>query len=88
MNPKSHIIMLGLSTEDLVMPYLPVMLKEMSLHGALTSTPEQIDDMLAFASEHNVRPIIEEFLFGEEGAAQAIDKLVTGKIRYRGVLKV
>jgi D-arabinose 1-dehydrogenase-like Zn-dependent alcohol dehydrogenase len=86
MNPKSHVIFLGLSEEELVVPYLPLMLREISFHGALTSTPEEIDYMLAFAAKENVRPIIEEFPMNEDGAAQAIDKLVSGKIRYRGVL--
>ena len=44
--------------------------------------------MLKFASETGVRPIVEEFPMTEEGVAQAIDKLVTGKVRYRGVLNV
>jgi D-arabinose 1-dehydrogenase-like Zn-dependent alcohol dehydrogenase len=42
--------------------------------------------MLKFASENGVRPIVEEFPMTEDGVAQAIEKLVSGKIRYRGVL--
>ena len=69
-----------------MLPTLPVMLSEISIHGAVSSKPEETDEMLAFAAEHGVRPIIEQFPMTEEGAAQAIEKLVTGKIRYRGVL--
>ncbi|KAF2099673.1 GroES-like protein [Rhizodiscina lignyota] len=87
MNPFGDVILLGLTTEDLVIPYFPLMLREISIHGSLSSKPKQIDEMLAFASEHGVRPIVEEFPMTEEGAAQAIDKLVSGTIRYRGVLK-
>jgi len=87
MNPFGQIIMLGLTTENLNMPFLPIMLKEISVHGSLTSTPEEVDAMLAFAAEKGVKPIIEEFPMSEDGVATAIDKLVTGKIRYRGVLK-
>jgi len=86
MNHHGHIIMLGLTPDDLVMPFLPIMLKEISIHGSLTSKPEQIDQMLEFAAANGVRPIIENFPMTEEGATQAIGKLVSGKIRYRGVL--
>jgi D-arabinose 1-dehydrogenase-like Zn-dependent alcohol dehydrogenase len=88
MSPHSHIICCGLTQEDLVLPYFPFMLKQISVHGCLTATPEEIDYMLEFAAEKGVRPIVEEFPMTEEGAAQAIDKLVTGKIRYRGILTV
>ena len=86
MAPFGHIIMLGLTTEPLVLPFLPIMLKELSVHGALTSKPSEFDAMLEFASKNNVRPLIEEFPMTEEGAAKAFGKLVDGSIRYRGVL--
>jgi D-arabinose 1-dehydrogenase-like Zn-dependent alcohol dehydrogenase len=62
------------------------MLKEISIHGALSSKPSEFDAMLEFASGHNVRPVVEEFPMTEEGAAAAITKLNNGSIRYRGVL--
>ncbi|ORY09307.1 chaperonin 10-like protein [Clohesyomyces aquaticus] len=86
MEPFGQVILLGLTTEPLNLPYLPIMLKEISIHGALTSTPEEFDAMLEFASKHKIRPIIEEFPMTEEGAAAAIAKLNDGSIRYRGVL--
>ena len=78
--------MLGLTPDNLVMPFLPIMLKEISIHGALTSKPEQVDYMLEFAASKGVRPIVEKFPMTEDGVTQAIGKLVSGKIRYRGVL--
>ena len=45
-------------------------------------------EMLAFAAQHDVKPLIEEFNMDEEGMAAAIAKLQSGKIRYRAVLKV
>jgi D-arabinose 1-dehydrogenase-like Zn-dependent alcohol dehydrogenase len=86
MAPFSHIILLGLTTVPLTLPYLPIMLKEISIHGALTSTPAEFDAMLDFASKNNVKPIVEEFPMTEQGTANAIAKLVDGSIRYRGVL--
>jgi D-arabinose 1-dehydrogenase-like Zn-dependent alcohol dehydrogenase len=44
------------------------------------------DDMLDFAARHKVQPVIEKFAFSEEGLAEALGKLNSGKLRYRGVL--
>lgn len=88
MNPFGQIILLGLTTEDLVFPTLPLMLKEISVRPGLTSRPEEVDEMLAFATEKGVRPIVEEFPMSAEGASQAVEKLMNGTVRYRGVLSV
>ena len=45
------------------------------------------DEMLAFAAQYDVKTLIEEFNMDEEGVAKAIEKLQSGKIRYRAVLK-
>lgn len=42
--------------------------------------------MLAFSAAHKVVPMIEEFPMTEEGVAEAIGKLRSNKMRYRGVL--
>ena len=86
MAPFGHIILLGLSNEPLNLPYPLIMAKEISIHGATTSKPNEFDAMLEFASKHRIRPIVEEFPMTEEGAAVATAKLMDGSIRYRGVL--
>jgi D-arabinose 1-dehydrogenase-like Zn-dependent alcohol dehydrogenase len=86
MAPQSHIILCTLTTDDMVVPFLPFMLKEISIHAMLTATAEQVDVMLNFAAEKGVKPIIEEFPMTEDGVKVAVGKLVSGKIRYRGVL--
>jgi D-arabinose 1-dehydrogenase-like Zn-dependent alcohol dehydrogenase len=86
MAPQSHIIMLGLTPDPLEIPFLPFILKEISIHGALTSKPQEFEAMLEFSSKNDVRPIIEEFPMTEEGVAKAVAKLNDGSIRYRGVL--
>jgi D-arabinose 1-dehydrogenase-like Zn-dependent alcohol dehydrogenase len=88
MNPYGKIICCGLTFDDMVIPFFPFMLKQASIHAALTSTPEQLDEMLAFAAKKGVRPMVEVFPMSEAGAAQAIEKLTTGRMRYRGVLEV
>jgi D-arabinose 1-dehydrogenase-like Zn-dependent alcohol dehydrogenase len=42
--------------------------------------------MLAFSAHHGVKPTIEKFEFSEKGFAEAVAKLNSGKLRYRGVL--
>lgn len=44
------------------------------------------DDMLRFAAHNGIKPTIETFNFTEEGFAEALAKLNSGKLRYRGVL--
>jgi D-arabinose 1-dehydrogenase-like Zn-dependent alcohol dehydrogenase len=44
------------------------------------------DDMLRFAAHNGVKPAIETFPFTENGFAEALEKLNSGKLRYRGVL--
>jgi D-arabinose 1-dehydrogenase-like Zn-dependent alcohol dehydrogenase len=86
MAPQSHIILNQLTPDDMVIPFLPFILKEISINSQLTATPEEVETMLHFAADHGVKPLIEEFPMTEEGVALAIEKLMTGKIRYRGVL--
>ena len=45
-------------------------------------------EMLAFAAQHGVKPLVEEFKMDDEGMAEAIAKLQSGKVRYRAVLKL
>jgi uncharacterized zinc-type alcohol dehydrogenase-like protein len=45
----------------------------------------QMREMLAFAAENDIKPIIEEFT--HKTANEAIQKLRDGTIRFRGVLK-
>jgi D-arabinose 1-dehydrogenase-like Zn-dependent alcohol dehydrogenase len=43
--------------------------------------------MLQFAARHGIRPAIEEFSLTEEGFTKAIERMESGKLRYRAVLK-
>jgi D-arabinose 1-dehydrogenase-like Zn-dependent alcohol dehydrogenase len=86
MNPHSHIICAGLTTDDLVVPFFPLMLKQISIHPTLTATPDEVEAMLKFAAENNVHPIVQEFPMTQKGVTNAFDKLQSGKMRYRGIL--
>lgn len=86
MAPFGHILLLGITFDPLVFPYMTVLGKELNIHGACTSKPSEFDAMLEFASKNGVKPIVEKFPMTEDGAAKAIAKLKDGSIRYRAVL--
>ena len=44
------------------------------------------DEMLQFAAAQGVEPLIEKFEMSESGVAEAIGKMRSNKLRYRGVL--
>ena len=44
--------------------------------------------MLAFAAEHDIKPVVEVFPMTKDGAEKAIERLNSGKLRYRAVLAI
>jgi D-arabinose 1-dehydrogenase-like Zn-dependent alcohol dehydrogenase len=44
--------------------------------------------MMTFAAKHGIRPQIEQFPMTLKGVTEAMDKLDSGKMRYRGVVVV
>ena len=87
MQPFGRIYPLTVSTEDLVIPFLPFLLKEISFVGQCTSTSASVDRMLEFAAFHGVKPILEQYPLSIDGINEALKKLQAGEVRYRGVLK-
>jgi D-arabinose 1-dehydrogenase-like Zn-dependent alcohol dehydrogenase len=88
MAPGGSIYPLSVSSDDLKMPYMPILAKELSVRGSLVAARQVQRDMLEFASLHGIKPIIEEFPMSEEGIKESMEKLERGEMRYRGVLVV
>lgn len=88
MAPFGHIYPLTISMESLKIPYLPLIVKELSIHGSCSSTPEELQKMLEFAALYNIKPMIQQFPMSVAGIEDAFKKLEAGEVRYRGVLKV
>ena len=57
-----------------------------NIHSSLVSSRALQDEMLTFAGKHDIKPVIETFEFSEKGFAEALEKLASGKLRYRGDL--
>lgn len=88
MAPKGVIYPLTVNEGTLPMPYRALTRLELRLQGSRVSPRGVCREMLAFANLHGVRPIIEEFPMSREGIEEAIEKLNSGRMRYRGVLVV
>ena len=84
--PRATIYPLSVDSGDMKFPYMPIIRKELSIQGSLVAPRQVHRDMLDFAARHGVRPIIEQFPMTADGISEAMEKLASGKMRYRGVL--
>jgi D-arabinose 1-dehydrogenase-like Zn-dependent alcohol dehydrogenase len=57
-----------------------------NVHSSLVASRKHHDDMLHFAALHGIKPVVEEFKMDEEGWEKALERLHSGKVRYRAVL--
>ncbi|KAG9315196.1 NADP-dependent alcohol dehydrogenase [Chiua virens] len=74
------------SHDNLIVPYLPSLLKGLRIQWTMVSSRALHKKMLHFAAQHHVKPIVQEFPFTVEGIEEAMKKLADGEIRYRAVL--
>lgn len=88
MAPFGHVYPLTIAEGRLEFPYLPLIVKELSIHGSCSSSMEEVKMMLRFIVDHKIRPKVEKFPMSVEGIKTAFQKLNDGSIRYRGVLEV
>jgi D-arabinose 1-dehydrogenase-like Zn-dependent alcohol dehydrogenase len=86
LSTRSTIYPLSVSSDNLTMPYMPLLVKGIAVQGSLVATRAHHRQMLDFASLHNIKPIIEKFPMSEDGLKNAIEKLEKGDIYYRAVL--
>ncbi|TGO61611.1 hypothetical protein BCON_0026g00550 [Botryotinia convoluta] len=86
MAPQATVYPLTVSFEDMKIPYMPIIMNEFKIQGSLVAARQVHRDMVAFAAQHQIKPIIEQFPMTEEGIQEAMKKLEDGKMRYRGVI--
>jgi D-arabinose 1-dehydrogenase-like Zn-dependent alcohol dehydrogenase len=65
---------------------MSIIRKELTIQGSLAAPRQVHREMLEFAARHNIRPIIEQFPMTVDGINEAMERLGSGKMRYRGVL--
>ncbi|KAH7311118.1 chaperonin 10-like protein [Rhexocercosporidium sp. MPI-PUGE-AT-0058] len=88
MAPRGTVYPITVNGGELSVPYNVLMNLEMRVQGSLVSPRQTHRNMIQFAALHGIKPIIEEFPMNTEGIEKALEKLGSGKMRYRGVLVV
>jgi len=85
LRPLGRLHIVGLVTQPLSVPLLPLLSGQKSLSSSPTGSPAAIATMLDFAARHHLEPTSEAFRFGEIN--EAMERLRQGKARYRIVLQ-
>lgn len=84
--PKGKLHFVGVSLEPLdINPFTGLVLNQTSVSGSSVGSPSTIKTMLEFAGLHKVAPLIETFPMSQIN--DAIEKLKSGNVHYRIVLK-
>jgi D-arabinose 1-dehydrogenase-like Zn-dependent alcohol dehydrogenase len=86
MSVNGAIYPLGVSGENTPVRLTGMITKGIRIQASLTASRSTINKLLDFVAQHNIVPTVETFPMTVEGAEEAIEKLKTGKMRYRGVL--
>jgi D-arabinose 1-dehydrogenase-like Zn-dependent alcohol dehydrogenase len=82
---RGEFLVVGLSMEPLQVTPTPLVARRQSVRGWPSGTAIDSEDTLNFAALFGPRPIIERYPL--ERAAEAYDRMITGKARFRAVLE-
>ena len=85
LRPKGKLHFVGVVPNPLSTNIFPLIAGQKSISGSPLGSPATTAKMLDFAARHKIEPIIETFKFDEVN--EAIERLRSGKARYRLVLK-
>jgi D-arabinose 1-dehydrogenase-like Zn-dependent alcohol dehydrogenase len=84
--PNGKLIIVGVPDKPLDIDTVPMILGRRSIVGWPAGTGMDSEDTLNFSALASVKPMIETFPL--EKAAEAFDRMMSGKARFRAVLKV
>jgi len=84
LRPRGRLHMLGAVTEPLNLNLIPMMFSQLSVSSSPVGSPATIRKMLDFAARHDIAPVTEHFPLNRVN--DAMERLVSGKARYRIVL--
>jgi len=85
LRPKGRLHLVGVVPNPLSSQVFPLIVGQKSLSGSPVGSPVTTARMIDFAARHGVEPITETFSFDQVN--EAMEKLRSGKPRYRLVLK-
>lgn len=86
MSPNGVISPLSVDSNDLKIPYMPVLVNGLRIQGGIVSSRQVHRDMLEFAAFHKIKPVKMTFPLTLQGVEDSLKTLEDGKMRYRGVL--
>ena len=81
---NGKLIIVGAPSEPLTVPVIPILFGRRSIVGWPSGSSIDSQDTLAFAAQTGVRPLTETFPL--ERAAEAYERMLSGKARFRVVL--
>jgi len=84
LKPKGQLHNVGAVLKPLEVPAFSLILGQKSVSGSPAGSPTALDDMLQFSARHSIAPITETFPMSKVN--DALDRLRSGKARYRVVL--
>jgi uncharacterized zinc-type alcohol dehydrogenase-like protein len=84
LKPRGRMHFVGATLEPLDLSVFPLLVGQRSVSASPVGSPATIARMLDFAVRHDIRPAIETYPFDQVNAA--VDRLRSGKARYRVVL--
>jgi alcohol/geraniol dehydrogenase (NADP+) len=85
LRPKGRLHLVGAPPSPIALAIFPMITGQKSLSGSPLGSPATTAKMLDFAARHQIEPITETFAFSQVN--EALDRLRSGKARYRVVLK-
>lgn len=86
MSPSGVISPLSVDSNDLKIPYMPLLANGLRIQGGIVASRQVHRDMLEFASFHQIKPVKMTFPMTLDGVRESLKTLEEGKMRYRGVL--
>ncbi len=84
LKPKGTMVFVGATLEPLDLVVMPLILGQRTIAGSTVGSPAVIQEMLQFASRHQISPLVEQFPMSE--ANSALNHVRQGKPKYRVVL--
>ena len=85
LSPRGRLHLVGAVTEPIPVSAFPLIMSQKSISGSPLGSPATTASMLDFAARHKVAPITEVYPFAKVN--DAIERVRSGKARYRVVLK-
>ncbi|KIY61354.1 NADP-dependent alcohol dehydrogenase [Cylindrobasidium torrendii FP15055 ss-10] len=83
---NATIIPMTVSFGKMEFPFMNLLANGYEVIGSILASRQVQQEMLNFCGRNKVFPIIEKFPLTKEGVVEAVDKLNSGNMRYRGVL--